>query len=54
MDEMTWTQTMDARTEARLRYVASDLAAMVDRGEITAEEANATYERTAARWMVER
>ena len=51
---MTWTQMMDARTEARLHYLAGDLSSMVDRGEITAEEANETYERTATRWMSER
>lgn len=49
----SWTQWNDERTEAKLRDVASDLAAQVDRGEITADEANANYERTAARWMAE-
>lgn len=52
-ETMTWTQWHDARVEARLRYLASDLADAVERGEMTAEEANAQYERTAARWMHE-
>lgn len=49
----SWTQWNDERVEARLRYLASDLADQVERGEITADEANATYERTATRWMTE-
>lgn len=51
--EMTWTEWNDARTEAKLRYLMSDLADAVERGELTSEEANAQYERTATRWMHE-
>lgn len=42
-----------ARTEQLLRELMSDLAYAVQCGEMTSEEANAQYERTASRWMAE-
>lgn len=51
--ETSWTARNDARTEARLRELASDLADDVRRGERTADEANGIYERAATRWMHE-
>lgn len=39
------------RTEQRLRELASDNADKVEAGEMTAEEANALYVRTADRLM---
>ncbi len=42
-----------ARTEAKLRDLAIDLRHAVERGDMTDTEANAQYERTAARWMAE-
>jgi len=52
-DEMSWTAWNLARTEARLRELMSDLCDAVERGDMTAAEANAQYERTATRWMYE-
>jgi hypothetical protein len=51
MEEMTWTQRLDARNEQRLRELASDLADRVEAGEMTQEDANALYTRTADRLM---
>lgn len=42
-----------ARTEQKLRELMSDLADQIERGDITPEEANALYVRTADRWMAE-
>ena len=53
MTEMNWTTWNDARVEARLRELMSDLATKVEAGEITSAEANALYTRTADRWMYE-
>lgn len=54
MDETTsWQARMDARTEQKLRELASDLADKVEAGEMTADDANALYSRTATRWMTE-
>jgi hypothetical protein len=50
-NEMTWTAWNDARVEARLRELMSDLCDKVESGEMTSEEANALYVRTADRWM---
>lgn len=52
-DAATWYARKLARTEQLLRELMSDLADAVERGEMTSEEANAQYERTAARWMSE-
>ena len=51
--EISWQARMDARTEQKLRELASDLADDVARGDRTAEEANGIYERAATRWMSE-
>lgn len=50
---MTWQARHDARTEQRLRELASDLADAVERGDMTDVDANALYARTADRWMQE-
>ena len=53
-DTISWDARLDARTEQRLRELASDLADDVSRGDRTADEANGIYERAASRWMTER
>lgn len=52
-NEMSMQSRMDARTEQKLRELASDLADDVERGDRTADEANGIYERAATRWMTE-
>lgn len=52
-DAISWQARQDARTEQRLRELASDLADAVERGDMTDAAANAHYERVAARWMSE-
>lgn len=46
-----YTHRLAARLEQRLRELASDNADAVERGDMTAEEANALYVRTADRLM---
>lgn len=50
---MTWQARHDARTEQKLRELASDLANQVEAGELTELEANVWYARVADRWMTE-
>lgn len=52
-NDISWQARNDARTEQRLRELASDLADQVERGELTAAEANAWYARVADRWTHE-
>ncbi len=52
-NDISWTARQDARTQQKLRELSSDLADSVERGDMTAEEANALYARTADRWMSE-
>lgn len=52
-NEMSFEDRKLARTEQKLRELASDLCDAVARGEMTDVEANAWYVRTADRWMYE-
>ncbi len=50
-NDISWQARNDARTERKLRELASDLADSVESGAMTTEDANALYQRTADRWM---
>jgi polyhydroxyalkanoate synthesis regulator phasin len=50
MDMMT---RMDARREQMLRELASDLADLVEAGDLTAEQANEWYAAKADQWAKE-
>lgn len=48
---MTMTQRQDARREQMLRELASDLADLVEAGEMTDMEANEWLARKADQWV---
>ena len=50
MDMMT---RMDARREQMLRELASDLADLVEAGDLTSEQANEWYNAKADQWAME-
>lgn len=50
---MTYTDRQDARREQMLRELASDLADLVEAGEMTAQEANEWYNAKADQWAGE-
>ncbi len=50
---MTMTDRFDARRAQMLRELASDMAALVEAGEMTDQEANEWVNRAADRWAVE-
>lgn len=52
-NEISWQARNDARTEQKLRELASDLADRVEAGELSDVDANDHYSRVAARWMAE-
>ena len=50
---MTPTDRFDARREQMLRELASDLADLVESGDMTADDANDWYARKADQWSAE-
>jgi polyhydroxyalkanoate synthesis regulator phasin len=49
---MTFESRRDARREQMLSELASDMADLVESGDLTAEEANEWVNRAADRWSV--
>ena len=47
------TDRFDARRQQMLRELASDMAALVEAGEMTANEANEWVNRASDRWAME-
>lgn len=50
---MTYTTRQDARREQMLRELASDLADLVESGDMTDQEANEWYNSKADQWAGE-
>ena len=50
---MTYTARFDARREQMLRELASDLADLVETGDLTADQANEWHAAKADQWAME-
>lgn len=51
--QISFTQRQDARREQMLRELASDLADLVESGDLTDQQANEWYNSKADQWAAE-